>query len=230
MTNFISKSLLDRTLSYSEHLDFAPVTEEFAYYVADWRKTNDPTEATMDQAKTLIEFGMQYDILNKQFWTVLVDIVLANFSVEIKDFDEVMTVVTLLKDQGMLKNKILRRIPEMAVNASKMTPGELTFYTQVYFSEEMQSSVSPSKENQDLVMKALLANVENFTVEEFAHIANAAAFVYNQEYDTKFDEFLCHSAPLVLEWLQRGSIQQINTLIQIIQAYSESQIPEEKLP
>ena len=75
LTNFISKSLLDRTLSYSEHLDFAPVTEEFAYYVASWSKNNDPSEATMDQAKTLIEFGMQYDIINKQFWKVIVDIV-----------------------------------------------------------------------------------------------------------------------------------------------------------
>ena len=94
----------------------------------------------------------------------------------------------------------------MAVNASKMSPDELTFYAQVYFSEELQSSVSPTKENQDLVMKALLANVENFSVEEFAHIANAAAFVYNQAYDTNFDEFLCHSAPLVLLWLNHGSI------------------------
>lgn len=41
---------------------------------------------------------MQYDIRNQQFWNVVVEIVEANFSSNLKDFDEVMTVVTLLKD------------------------------------------------------------------------------------------------------------------------------------
>jgi len=41
---------------------------------------------------------MQYDIRNQQFWNVVVEIAEANFSSNLKDFDAVMTVVTLLKD------------------------------------------------------------------------------------------------------------------------------------
>lgn len=59
-----------------------------------------------------------------------------------------------------------------------MSPNELSFYAQVFFSEELQSTVSLSESNQDELVKALLANVENFTVEEFSHIANAVAYCY----------------------------------------------------
>jgi hypothetical protein len=48
LTAFINKSLLERTLSYSEHLDFLPVTEEFAYYVVQWRASANPGDATLD--------------------------------------------------------------------------------------------------------------------------------------------------------------------------------------
>lgn len=64
LTNFMSNSLLNRTMSFGEHLDYQPVIEELAYYVAQWNKSNKAADATLEQAKTLTQFGMQYDIRN----------------------------------------------------------------------------------------------------------------------------------------------------------------------
>jgi hypothetical protein len=65
LTNFMRNSLLSRTMSYGEHLDFQPVIEELAYYVVQWRNSHEPSEATLEQAKDLLEYGMQYDIRNQ---------------------------------------------------------------------------------------------------------------------------------------------------------------------
>lgn len=51
-------------MSFGEHLDYQPVIEELAYYVAQWNKSNKAADATLEQAKTLTQFGMQYDIRN----------------------------------------------------------------------------------------------------------------------------------------------------------------------
>jgi hypothetical protein len=40
LTNFMNDSLLSRTMSFGEHLDYQPVIEELAYYVVQWKNSN----------------------------------------------------------------------------------------------------------------------------------------------------------------------------------------------
>lgn len=85
-------------MSFGEHLDYQPVIEELAYYVIQWRKQNAPAEATLGQARTLLQFGMQYDIQNPQFWAVVLEIAEQNIGDNPQNFSEVIEFITLMKD------------------------------------------------------------------------------------------------------------------------------------
>jgi hypothetical protein len=54
LTQFMNNSLLTRSMSYGEHLDYQPVIEELAYYVVQWSKSNPATDATLEQGQTLL--------------------------------------------------------------------------------------------------------------------------------------------------------------------------------
>jgi hypothetical protein len=50
----------------------------------------------------------------------------------------VMETISLLKDQGLLNNRIMRTISRYVDDVLKMSPLELSFFVQVFTSEEMQ--------------------------------------------------------------------------------------------
>jgi len=50
----MANSLLNRSMSYGEHLDYQPVIEELAYYVAQWHKSHPASDATLEQGQTLL--------------------------------------------------------------------------------------------------------------------------------------------------------------------------------
>ena len=54
LTQFMGNSLLNRSMSYGEHLDYQPVIEELAYYVVQWHKTHPASDATLEQGQTLL--------------------------------------------------------------------------------------------------------------------------------------------------------------------------------
>jgi hypothetical protein len=58
---------------------------------------------------------------------------------DLENFSEAMEIVSLLKDQEMLSNRILRIVSTFVQHATKLTPSELCFYVQVYTSDEMMS-------------------------------------------------------------------------------------------
>lgn len=77
------------------------------------------------------------------------------------------------------------------------------------------------------IEEALLKQVENFSVEEFGRVANSVRHIVNEQDERAFDRFLVKAAPMVTEWLKNGSITTIPTLIQIVGAYSESELQHE---
>jgi hypothetical protein len=81
---------------------------------------------------------MQYDIRIKQFWTAVLDIIESNLDASMKHFADVMETISLLKDQGLLNNRIMRTISRYVDDVLKMSPLELSFFVQVFTSEEMQ--------------------------------------------------------------------------------------------
>jgi len=81
---------------------------------------------------------MQYDIRIKQFWTAVLDIIESNLDASMKHFADVMETISLLKDQGLLNNRIMRTISRFVDDVLKMSPLELSFFVQVFTSEEMQ--------------------------------------------------------------------------------------------
>ena len=71
-------------------------------------------------------------------------IVEANLTDDMKNFQEVMEVITLLKDQDLLNNRVLRAVADFAKHVNQMTPSEISFFTQVFTSDEMQTATNTS--------------------------------------------------------------------------------------
>lgn len=115
-----------------------------------------------------------------------------------------MEIVTLLKDQNLLTNKILRSVAGYINHANLMSSSELVFFTQVFTSSEMQSAF-------DIRQKGLLKNLEktlckhaeNFTIREFSTIANVIGYssTGNDEDSINFDKFLVKSLSFVEKWI-----------------------------
>jgi hypothetical protein len=123
-----------------------------------------------------------------------VSIVEANLTEDLNEFAETMEVVTLLKDQDLLNNRILRTISTFSKQAYKMTPAELSFLVQVYTSDEMASAVSIESGLYE-IEGALISNSDRFSVEEFARIANSIRYQLSRDEQACFSKFLVHAAP-----------------------------------
>ena len=71
-------------------------------------------------------------------------IVEANLTDDMNNFQEVMEVITLLKDQDLLNNRVLRAVAEFAKHVNQMRPSEISFFIQVFTSDEMQTATNTS--------------------------------------------------------------------------------------
>lgn len=133
-----------------------------------------------------------------------------------------MEVVTLLKDQDLLNNRILRSVAEYSRHVSKMSPSELSFFVQVFTSDEMQTATSIGT-SLPAIEAALMQNADKFSVEEFARVANVVRSQANRDEEC-FLEFLETSLPYVKSWMSHYEIQNTETLIQIVGAFSETSL------
>ena len=75
------------------------------------------------------------------------------------------------------------------------------------------------------IEKALIHHVDKFSVEEFTRIANVVRNLACRDEDF-FQEFLTTAIPYVKNWFSKNEIQNVDTLIQIVGAYSETSIAE----
>ena len=179
LTQFMDSSLLTRTMSYGEHLDYQPFIEELANGVVRWSKSHPASDASLEQGQTLLQFGMQYDIRTKHFWTAVLDIIEASLDASMQHFADVMEIVSLLKDQGLLNNRIMRAVSSYVDDVATMSPLELSFFVQVFTSDEMQQA-TVIRGGLAKIEDALLKQVDNFSVEEFSRIANSVRHIVSE--------------------------------------------------
>lgn len=109
-----------------------------------------------------------------------------------------------------------------------MTPAELSFFVQVYTSDEMVSATS-IEQGLEKIEDALICNADRCSVEEFSRIANSIRYQLGRGEHKCFAKFLVHSAPQVVDWFKTKQIHNVETLVQIVGAYSDSEISD-KLP
>ena len=70
------------------------------------------------------------------------------------------------------------------------------------------------------------ANAKRFSVDEFARIANCIRFQLSRGEHYFLHSFLVKSAPRVLKWFNNGDLHNIESIIEIVGAYTESHIEE----
>ena len=93
-----------------------------------------------------------------------------------------------MKAFGMLSNKILRVVAGHFSEIKNMTSSQLSLYTVIYCSQEMQRAISinPSgKNNLEKLEFILIKNLETFNSHEFATICNVIS-----NNSIVFDQFL----------------------------------------
>ena len=109
-----------------------------------------------------------------------------------------MEIVTLLRDQNLLTNKILRSVAAYILHTNLMSSSELVFFTQVFTSSEMQSAFDIRQKDQlKELEETLCKHIENLTVREFSIIANVIGYsaTGNNDDFINFNEFLIKSLP-----------------------------------
>lgn len=120
-----------------------------------------------------------------------------------------MEIITLLKDQNLLNNKILRGVAEFAQHTKLMSTAELAFFTQVFTSSEMQSAFDiRGKDFLKKLEDSLCKNADTFSISEFSRIANVIGYSATGQDDDiiVFDKFLAISVPIVKDWLENNEI------------------------
>lgn len=70
-----------------------------------------------------------------------------------------------------------------------MSTTELSFFVQVFTSDEMQQA-TVIKQGLNQIEEALLKNADNFSVEEFSRIANSIRHMVSEQDERVFDKFL----------------------------------------
>jgi hypothetical protein len=241
LCNFVKSSLLTRSFTFGEHLDYQPVIEELAVCLVDWRKTNDVFATKLDHARTLLQFGTQYDVQNQQFWSVVLEIAEEKIEATSNNFLEVFSFVSLLKENNLGTNRIMRSTADFIQFVGQMTPSELVKFTILFTSDDMQQAfdihkVAKKKDPEgktllDTLEDALVQHADQFTVMQFATIANSIGYSYTDESEDMihFDRFLEASRDKVISWLNNDQITDVESLIQIVMAFCES-YPEDMDP
>ena len=100
-----------------------------------------------------------------------------------------METVSLLKDQGLLNNRLMRTITKFVDNVLSMSTLELSFFVQVYTSDEMYQA-TVIKHGLKQIEEALLKQSDNFSVEEFGRIANSIRHLVSEQDERVFDKWL----------------------------------------
>ncbi len=58
-------SFIDRTFTLEDHSNiFITVVDELVFYTKDWCRENSLKNATLEQAVTLVKFGLAFDVLD----------------------------------------------------------------------------------------------------------------------------------------------------------------------
>jgi len=70
-----------------------------------------------------------------------------------------------------------------------MSTTELSFFVQVFTSDEMQQA-TVIKHGLKQIEEALLKNADNFSVDEFSRIANSIRHMVSEQDERVFDKFL----------------------------------------
>jgi len=129
-------------MSFREHQDFHPIIDELVFYVSESKHLAGFT-TSFSQAVTLIKFGISYNITEVEFWSLAINQLEESIpeKTKVEEIDEVLEVVTIMKEHGVLTNKVLRSVASLIKNLKNMTTSQLTLFTQIYTSEEMQQVV-----------------------------------------------------------------------------------------
>lgn len=68
LTDFMNRSFIDRHFTFEEHQSYYPLIEELVFYTKQWADQNAHSNATLDQAVTLVKFGTAFDVQDHQYW------------------------------------------------------------------------------------------------------------------------------------------------------------------
>jgi len=157
------------------------------------------------------------------------------------NFEEVFSFVSLLKENNLGTNRIMRSTSDFIKFVDKMTPNELVKFTILFTSEDMQQAfdihrVAKKKDPEgktliDTLEDALVQHFDKFTVIQFAAIANSIGYSYTDEPEDMIhlDRFLEVSRERVISWLNNDQITDLESLTQIVMAFCES-YPEDMDP
>jgi len=65
----------------------------------------------------------------------------------------VLDIATHMKEFGMLSNKVLRHVAKHFSHISTMTTGQLSLFTMIYCSQEMQQAIAINPEGKNHIEK-----------------------------------------------------------------------------
>jgi hypothetical protein len=68
LTDFMSRSFIERHFSFEEHQNYYPLIEELVFYAKQWSEQNAHQNATIEQAMILVKFGSAFDVQDHQYW------------------------------------------------------------------------------------------------------------------------------------------------------------------
>ena len=134
-----------------------------------------------------------------------------------------MDTVTFMKDAGVLSNKAMREVSELANHLDTLTADQLVAFTLMYSSSEMQSAIDVS-DNVSKLENALIAKKKQFTAQHFATICSVVAFddSHGQEESLtlKLPVFLHENYSRVLNWLTNESFTEyMQDFVHVAAAY-----------
>lgn len=110
----MDESLLRGPMSFAEHQEYHPIVDELVFYVTQWADQAADKKATNDQAQILLSFGLAYEVDDNRFWRIVKELCEQSLTEVSKKTDALMDTVTLMKEAGILSNKALRLVSDLA--------------------------------------------------------------------------------------------------------------------
>ena len=169
----MQNSFIDRHFSFDDHQSYAPVIEELVFYVKDWRESNPTTPVPLSDAITLVKFGSAFDVEDLKYWRETRAMVERALQEGDQNVDDVLDIATMMKDVGILSNKILKQVQLSIAKAKHLTSQQLALFTMIYASPEMSEAMALSQSRNDTLEQMLIKNLENFNSLEFSMVCDA---------------------------------------------------------
>ena len=221
--NGISKTMSDilkAHINYEEHQQYHPISEELAFYTVKLLTQNKKPFVSLNQAKTFLEFGTQFDIQDREYWSAVM--VSLQDSLQDMKAKDILSILSQLKNFGLLNNQFVSSsLQQVKEQVQTLTTPEIVLFTMIYNSEVAKSAM-PRDSNFDEKLDFILSkHVEQMTAEEFACVCNAVLGKYENSNGTEqyFQTFLKESQGFAESWLANNAFS-LSDLPYVIFAYS----------